>query len=271
MLQIEIPNVFSTMRVIGTILFLMSILSCLFAQSAADKANKEVNTTTFRTTAIEVDIEAEPEGNQVYENMQSLVSGNVVQTFDNRYQGIKGSPFWDDSWNPGSVKLESGDWVINIPLKYNSYEGQLVAWIDGQKKTVAPTFIPEFEIKYGKRIYKFQVRKLVPPKSLVPHSYYQVLYEGETSLYFQPRKKLIEADYEGAYKVGNPYDEFKDAPYFFISKNGLTLEEIKMSKRSVLKVFQDKKDKLKPFIKKNKLKFNEPEDLRAVVEYYDRL
>ena len=69
-------------------------------------------------------------GNDTQENLFKLggtdAASGVVRKFDNRYEGVKGTPFYIDAWSKGAIILENDQRIDNVQLKYNVYEDELI-------------------------------------------------------------------------------------------------------------------------------------------------
>ncbi len=71
----------------------------------------------------------DPTGYEAKENLRELgsVSGTGnVQTFDNRYEGTKGTPYVFEAWSQGEIFLKSKKKVLVKELNYNCYDNELV-------------------------------------------------------------------------------------------------------------------------------------------------
>ena len=57
-----------------------------------------------------------------------------------------------------------------------------------------------------------------------------------------PIKKLIEADYKAVYGADRRYDEFTTYYKYYIMNTDSTFHQIQLNKKSMVKLFPDKKD-----------------------------
>ncbi|MEO0898077.1 MAG: hypothetical protein AAFY71_16830 [Bacteroidota bacterium] len=256
------------------IFLLVALCSMQFLIAQSDTSDDSETQEATVTSDKERTLSNSPQSNQLNDAMVNLgqSSSTMVQRFDQRYQGVKGSPYWPEQWTKGSLMMKNEKWVKDVKIKYNSYSDQVVILLDGIEKAMINNMVPAFEINVEGKNYKFEriAREVAPP--LIAHEYYQVIYKSDRiSFYFQPRKKLIKADYEGAYKTGNPYDEFQDDLHYFIGKNDSRLKRIKLNKRAVLKAMEDRKSEVKAFMKENKIVLNQPTDLIPVLKFYNQI
>jgi len=79
-------------------------------------------------------------------------------------------------------------------------------------------------------------------KDFKKHKFFQVLKEGKYQLIKVPIKKLIAADYKGAYSADRRYDEYATFYRYYIMNPDSSINQIQLTKKSLIKLFPDKKD-----------------------------
>jgi hypothetical protein len=82
-------------------------------------------------------------------------------------------------------------------------------------------------------------------KGIKEPKFYQVLSESPFLFIKVPEKKFIEASYKGAYSANRPFDEYETRYKYFLSAYDNILHKIQLNKNSLLKLFPDKKEKIK--------------------------
>lgn len=200
----------------------------------------------------------------------------AIQTFNNRYEGVKGTPYFFEEWTRGRVLFRDGTVYDDIPLRYDVHNDQLIAQRSKESivivfKTLVQEFSlgkPENEIflKFTKAAY------LEDLKHMFPNHYVRVMYKGATSLYAVYWKSLIRADYRRAYNAGRPYDAFAElkAKYYITLPGGETVLA-KPRKNALARIFKDHRKKVKSFIEENNLVLDHGTDLIKIIAYYDQL
>jgi hypothetical protein len=221
----------------------------------------------------------EMDGVQKQQNLEAIGNpGNqgVVQSFDNRYEGVRGNPYLLEDWIKGEIIMRDSSVHEGIPLRYDVYTDELLAKRNNKIEIVidknqirgfqlGKPGIPNFA-RFIKAVY------LKDFKEVAPDRFVQVLYDGPTALYAIKKKNLIKANYQGAYSPGRNYDEFTDAvSKFYIRTPTGKFAEIKPKEKAVMKILSDEKKKVEEFIKKNNLILEEATDLVKVVMFYDQL
>ncbi|MCI4671694.1 MAG: hypothetical protein MRZ79_26370 [Bacteroidia bacterium] len=202
-----------------------------------------------------------------------LISESTRQnifSFDNRYQGVQGSPYWVSDWTRGDIQLESGTWVRGIPMKYDVFRDQILVYYNG---TIHPLFnetIKGFNLTVKGKTYRMKRREIDWIVGVFPHDFSEILYEGEKhQFYYQPHKKFMKANFKGPYNMGQPYDEFKDTGYYLFSKDGKYFTKFKLSKRALYKNFPNVKTEIRKHIKANKIKVGTVEGMVEVMEFLE--
>lgn len=85
------------------------------------------------------------------------------------------------------------------------------------------------------------------------------------------RKKFIEA-----VKAESGYDKDKPAKFvyvknYFLKKEGLAAVEMRLKKKSILKLLNDKEKLINSYIKKHKLKLKDEKEMIQLIDYYNTL
>ncbi|WP_148041394.1 hypothetical protein [Rufibacter immobilis] len=216
-------------------------------------------------------------------NVQSLGrlggAGSTV-VFENRYQGVKGSPYFWDVWAPGKVIVKSGnsdknEVFANIKLKFDAYSNLLVAVIPQTKDTLQFGTAPiiSFTLQHPIVGNSIDFRRIKEAQAIDPalsDAFFAVLTEStdiKTSLVKRVLKKKIDANFKGGYSAGQTYDEIVDESQYYIVHNG-KMQRVKINRKSLLDVFPSQADKLKAYIVSNKLAMSSEADLIQVLQYF---
>ena len=217
---------------------------------------------------------SEPQDYEAKENLRELGStdgtGNI-KTFDNRYEGVRGTPYIFEVFLPGEVFLKSKSKVAVKELNYNCFENE-IAYNDPVKKTTMlmnPYQVEMFVLINGDERLTFAPVKLKEDSEII---FAQVLYNKGSLVYKVFQKDFVKANYEGGYSADRKYDEFVDKYDLFFMKEGeLILYKAKKSKKQMLSAFPGKEKEISSFIKSNKLDLKEEDALVSLLEYYDSL
>lgn len=216
----------------------------------------------------------DPTGYEAKENLRELgsLSGTgSVQTFDNRYEGTKGTPYVYESWFPGEIFVKSKKKVVVRELNYNCYDNEL-AYLDPSTKAVM--LINRYTVDFFYFLDGNDTLLFVPiePENDGESIFARVLYNGESMVYKRYEKEFVKANYEGGYSADRKYDEFADKSSLYFSKHDdKHFYKVRKSKKQILEAFPDAKDDISGFIKAEKLNLKSEEDVVKLLKYYDSL
>ncbi|ALJ00598.1 hypothetical protein DC20_18490 [Rufibacter tibetensis] len=216
-------------------------------------------------------------------NLQAVARGDAnVQMFDNRYQGVKGSPYYLDQWVPGSLVMKVGNTgksesFTGLQLKYDVFSNLLLAVVPQTKDTIqfgiSPIISFNLDLSGGGPISFTRIKEAQSLDANLRDAFFGVLYTdatGNTSLVKRIVKKKIDANFKGPYSSGQAYDEIVDETLYYVVANG-KMQRVKMNRKSVMEAFPEHAEKLKSYISSQKLAMNSEGDLIKVVSYYQSL
>ncbi|MBA9077381.1 hypothetical protein [Rufibacter quisquiliarum] len=223
-----------------------------------------------------------PVGMNAQLNLQALNRGSDsnVRLFDNRYQGMKGNPYFVNSWLPGSLVLKTDNTgktekYSNVLLKFDVYGNHLAAVIPGSKDTVLFSTSPvvSFHLEAPTNSQPILFKRVPEAKAIdtkLADVFFAVLYDGKSQLLKRVNKKKIEANFKGPYSAGQTYDELVDEVQYYVLANG-KLERVKLNRKSLLEAIPDKAEKVKSWMTAQKVNIDKEEDVVKVLTFYDSL
>ena len=112
----------------------------------------------------------------------------------------------------------------------------------GKLLSLPANFISEVIIKTDsiENVYK-TTASLKFEKKIKDVKFYQILKGGSYQLIKMPIKVLIEADYKKVYGVDKRFDEFETSFKYFIMTSDSIFHPLQLNKKSLTKLFPDKK------------------------------
>lgn len=214
-----------------------------------------------------------PEGYEARENLRELGSDGtrMVKSFDNRYQGVKGSPYVFEEFRQGEVFLKTKNKVAIQELNYNCFENELVYMDPSTKVTrlLNKLQVDLFTIHNGEEVLNFV--PLILEESTEP-IFAEVLYNQGSIVYKVYGKDWLKANYQDVYSADRRYDEFVDKyDLYFLKKGDQVLYRARKSKKQLIAAFAGHEKEISSFIKSNKLDLKEDESLVSLLRYYDSL
>ncbi len=182
-----------------------------------------------------------------------------------------GTPYNNPIFLLGTIYENNNAIASNYALRYNAMADEIevkeTLYIeDSEAKTLTKS--PDLYVKIMDEMFVF-----VPTEqSKQDPGYFKVLHVGNNyNLY-----KKISKKYFPARKAQNSFEKdvsanFADrSTYYLVSQDG-KFEKFEKSKNKRLKVFGDRQDEIKKYIKKGRLDITDAEDLLKIVKYYDTI
>lgn len=197
------------------------------------------------------------------------MKGNAIR--ETKYTNINGSPYWDNTWQRGTVKFANGQVIKNMLLKYDQVDDMLLfknAKGDSLRFVLPVTEFTLPAQKEGETALPVFRNQFPAVDGNNTNNYYEVLYDGKTKFLKRTKKTLVTqpSQYSSAVKQKDIVQRID----YFISKSGL-LVAVKLDKKSFLKVLNDKSSSIDEYAGKNNLNFKKESDCRKIAAFYDSL
>jgi hypothetical protein len=185
----------------------------------------------------------------------------------NQYSKIKGSPYLYDDWLQGEVITNDGKVYKKMLIKFNAEKDELTFVYnktDEPQKFADP--IRMFTIHAERdRVFANQFPKIDAQNAA---SYYEVLLPGATML-LKRHKAVIQSGIDdvsravvaGVYTNQNIYYIYKDNQ----------MQHLKTTRNGVLNLLADKAADVAAYADSQKINFEEEEDLKKLLNYYNTL
>lgn len=184
-------------------------------------------------------------------------------------KSYKGTPYNNPSYLPGNIYENNKLLANDVALRYNAIEDEMevkesLATPDEEARVVSKSL--EIFVKINGDIFIF-----APYQGGVESGgYFQILFEGENySLYKKIKKKFIPAKKASTSITKDLPPVFLDRPVYYIVTNEGKYYELPESKSKKLKVFGNKQNEMKEYVKDNNLNLKEEKDLLQAVRYFD--
>jgi hypothetical protein len=165
--------------------------------------------------------------------------------FDTRYEGLKGSPRLFDSLLTSLLNIKGEDYYLQLKTNIDIVSNSLIFLNPGTGKllSISPDIVKEVKInREGKEMVFRTANGNKYAKDFKAHRFFQVLNVGQYQFIKLPIKKLIEADYKAVYGADRRYDEYTTYYKYYIMNPDSTFHQIQLNKKSLIKMFPDKKD-----------------------------
>jgi len=189
---------------------------------------------------------------------------------ERRYTDVQGSPYLNDQWRTGTVKLANGQTHKDVDLKYDQVAEELIFKNSEGKAFTFREPVKEFSLQspggseIGGMIFRNGFKSTDAGTS---NTFYQVLSDGETPLLKRSVKKVME---NKPYGSATTIKTFHDVTTYYLAKNGQPVK-VRKDKKAILAALGDYTANLEEFIRTNKLNFKSDNDLIMLVTFYNSL
>jgi hypothetical protein len=168
--------------------------------------------------------------------------------FDNRYEGVVGSSRLFDTLLPSLLNIKDQDYYLKLESDIDLMKNTLIFLNPKTRKLnwIKTDIVNELVItENGKELIFRTTGGKNFEKVMKEERFYQVLKDGAYQFIKMPYKDFIEADYKGVYTSDRRYDEYKTLYKYFILKPDNIFYQTRLSKKSLVKLFPDKKQLIK--------------------------
>jgi hypothetical protein len=209
------------------------------------------------------------------QNLEDLGRSNnlgMVWSYDDRYEGVKGSPYYSEEWCEATIGYNNKV-VDKIVAKYNVYENVIIYRnSEGKIFKLEPNNINSFTLKDSLTQRMLTFKKADNLQAMPANRFVLQVYDGKrVQLILLPEKIKFKADYKASYSSGRKFDEIKDVKtYYFISGLG-PHQKVKLTKKSLLQLLADKKNIIEPYLQKENIDAGSEEGWIKVLAYYETL
>lgn len=193
-------------------------------------------------------------------------SGDAKRVFTEN--DIEGSPYLNDDFILGSVFTLDKVQYEDIPLRFNIYNDNLE--FKTPEDQILALSHPE---RVEKAVFGEYTLRYVPyyiTKKKVKRGFLKLLQEGHVSLYAKADVVYQQPKEAAAYADAEPAKFLSRMDVYYLKIGNDAAQKVN-SKKELLAAFPSHSDEIIRFAKKNKVKFNNVESLKILVEYYNTL
>lgn len=227
-------------------------------------------------SGLTVSAQTRENSNLTRDSFESLVSADEISTivYNNRYEGIRGTPFLFDDWILGELVLTDNHFN-EVEIKYDMMEDNVLI-MNSSGIAIYPnkSIVKSFHFSNSEGEYRNFINLALVDYTLGPDGnsgFVELLYEGKNSLIAKKLKFLKRVEARGAYSENRTYDEFRYSPaeYYWIN-NEVEVTLLKGGKKNVLKALNDNGD-LASYVKNTGLNLKKENDLILLMIYFDTI
>jgi len=188
---------------------------------------------------------------------ESLRNANGVRI---AYQNMEGSPYLNNEATPGTLVINGGRTIENIPLQIDLFNQEIIATVMDEKVVLDGRFFEEIIVTLDGKELNY---KKINPKR--PNKFYEVLYEDGDMVFFKERYvSLREGSNNGIVKK---LPRFNTRPKYYIKHGEGDVAKVKLKKKDIFSGFLNAEVyAMKEYAKRNGIKFKSESDFVAVFE-----
>jgi hypothetical protein len=195
-------------------------------------------------------------------NKSQLAKGN--QNLD--VSSIEGSPYYNEEFISGNIYYLDKIYG-NYPMRYNAFSDEVEIQRAGSNKmeSVYKSMSLSCDIESEKFVYA----KYINQKGEAQEGYLIRLNSSQKYILYEKKSKIYKEGKKAATSMHPSYPpKFEDKYEYFLSTDNGFPVYFKPSKKELAELFgQEKASNIKNFIKQNKIKLTNKEDLMKLIEY----
>lgn len=175
-----------------------------------------------------------------------------------------------DLWYNGEIILLDSTSVVG-KVKYDFQGNTILLKSRGEVETYTPRTVlkMQFSDSTGKERL-FIIRNFKNKKEFQMALFFEVLVKGDVNLYTREEVVYYSAGNMASQGFQSEIKRLLVYEYFFQSNSG-KIYYFKPMRKYVLKVFKEKQDEIKEYVKNNKLRYTSKKDLIEIFRYYNTL
>jgi len=198
------------------------------------------------------------------------VGNSVIMT--KKYEDIKGSAYLYDTWISGTLTSKEGEEYTNVMLRYDAYKDRIEVNQNNQVMEINSFDYPKFTFTFFKesndKVVKHNFASGYDVTGFPKSSYFDILYQGDHTVLKKVKKFFTEVNVS-SYGPSEFQKVFEENNYYFVANADGVIKEVKLSKKSVIGAFPEKKEIIEKFLSVEKLKLKTQDDLVALFQYID--
>jgi hypothetical protein len=202
---------------------------------------------------------------QIFQELRKVINSKEKAEYEIDWENVKGSPYLDEKYKLGKFFVGEKSYG-NVMMRFNTYTDEIELMpVDGEE-VGALMKMDDSRLIFGNNTLELFTYK--DEEGYEQKGYFLVLSSHE-NVKLLLRKKCVFSPNEKA-PTANQADraaKFTQYDYFYVVKDNGTPMQVDAKKKAVLKVFPEKKDEIKKYIKSEKLKLKKKEDFAKLIDH----
>lgn len=199
-----------------------------------------------------------------------VIDGIATFHYEMNSSPLNGSPYLTDEFLPGTMETLNGTVIEGLKYRYNIYNDEMQFIIGEDTAAInKPLALRSIEMDHKEFVYDvYQVSD-----QMVAAGYFELISDGDMSLLFRRKLELEYDNYVPNYGGGGGSKEFmlKKDDNYYVKLHGEAARKV-YKRRDFLEVIpKDLQNRVRQYIKENRISVRKQQELQALVEYYNSL
>lgn len=200
--------------------------------------------------------------------------GQVLDELPPPEVGLEGTTYLYTHWYQGDIFLKNGKSIVNYPMKIDLYNAFVEVKGPDMVRICAFELIDQLQLydpfERDTLIFvhagRYDFAGGTPVAGLL-----RIIYRGRSMVFAHTHTEILGATYVPAVDMGSRNDKIvKETKYYLLGLEG-RIVPLASNKGHNLLYFGDSAAEMKSYIKKNKLKFTDEEDLVSIFSHFDSM
>jgi hypothetical protein len=184
----------------------------------------------------------------------------------NQKSDIQGTPYLDKEFIQGTIINGDGAVLPDLRLRYDVYDDEL-EFLKGEEFFVIDPKTTVKRAEFGGKVFSYLQYETA---GKIQSGFFEILTEGKATLLGRYLVRFFEKEEAQAYVDAKPARFDAPVKAYYISINSSVAQSV-TNKKSLLKLFGDKKGEMETYISKSRLSVTEDESLKKIIAYYNSL
>ncbi|MFK7749260.1 MAG: hypothetical protein AB8B65_12765 [Kordia sp.] len=201
---------------------------------------------------------------EMYNQIRKFLNTKEKDPYKIDWNNVKGSPYLEQNYKLGQFFVGDKSYG-NVMMRFNTYTDEIELMPINGEEVGALMKIDNSRLTYGNKTLELLSYK--DEDGNVQQGYFLVL-NTNTNVKLLLRKKCVFSPNEKAL-TANQADraaKFTQYDYYYILKEGIPVM-VSPKKKAITKLFPEKKDEIKSYIKSERLKLKNQKDFAKLVDY----
>lgn len=192
---------------------------------------------------------------------------------------VVGQTYLDTTWTQGNLKLykpvqpvggKAVDTLSGLGMRYNVHFNEIEILLDTHRDTraIRGDQIASFSLQEKGKKPTYFINTKGYESDKIPVGFYEVLVPGRVTLAALHRTIVRKPNYNAAFEVGSKDTKILPEEDFYALQNGKA-EKLKLSKKALLALMNDKSKEMETFMKANDLDLKNRNNLERLFEAYN--